>query len=97
VLALGPYPGRGDYEHCFTLEGPHGEFIQLTPTIVEHVAQAIEFSHRTKPRKHTLKDREAKNEADYEKWAMEMMDDNATWAYTPHSYLPAYLKEKIAC
>ncbi len=96
VLALGPYPSRGDYEHCFTLEGPHGEFLQLTATIVEHFARAIEFSRRTKPKKHTLKDREAKNEADYEKWAMEMMDDNATWAYTPHSYLPAKLKEKIA-
>ena len=31
VAALGPYPSRGDYEHCFTLEGPRGEFVQLTP------------------------------------------------------------------
>ncbi len=37
IPALGPYPARGDYEHCFTLEGPGGEFVQLTPTIVEQV------------------------------------------------------------
>ena len=24
IPALGPYPSRGDYEHCFTLEGPRG-------------------------------------------------------------------------
>jgi hypothetical protein len=44
VPALGPYPSRGDYEHCFTLERPRGEFIQLTATIAEHVARAIERS-----------------------------------------------------
>jgi hypothetical protein len=42
VPALGPYPSRGDYQHCFTLENPQGEFIQLTATIAEYVAQAIE-------------------------------------------------------
>jgi len=30
VAALGPYPSRGEYENCFTLETPKGEFIQLT-------------------------------------------------------------------
>src|SRR5579871_6932287 len=25
VAALGPYPSRGDYEHCFTVAGPGGE------------------------------------------------------------------------
>ena len=35
IPALGPYPSRGEYEHCFTLEGPSGEFVQLTPTIAE--------------------------------------------------------------
>ncbi len=49
VAALGPYPSRGEYEHVFTLEGPsingmHGEFIQLTPTIVERLARMIEAS-----------------------------------------------------
>src|SRR5947208_6062668 len=44
IAALGPYPSRGDYEHCFTLETPRGEFLQLTPTVAEHIARAIECS-----------------------------------------------------
>ncbi len=45
--ALGPYPSRGEYEHCFTLEGPRGEFLQLTPTIAEHArAVDVRFSSR---------------------------------------------------
>jgi hypothetical protein len=27
IPALGPYPSRGEYEHCFTLETPRGEFL----------------------------------------------------------------------
>jgi hypothetical protein len=42
IPALGPYPSRGDYEHCFTLEGPDGEFVQLTPAAARHIARAIE-------------------------------------------------------
>src|ERR1700692_1430340 len=42
VPALGPYPERGEYEHCFTLAGAGGEFVQLTQTVAEYVAQAIE-------------------------------------------------------
>src|ERR1051326_3496011 len=30
VPALGPYPVRGEYEHCFTLETQRGDFLQLT-------------------------------------------------------------------
>src|SRR5271170_5794139 len=33
---LGAYPYRGDYEHCFTLQDPRGEFVQLTPAAAEH-------------------------------------------------------------
>ena len=44
IAALGPYPSRGDYEHCFTLEGPRGEFVQLTPAAARHIARAIETS-----------------------------------------------------
>jgi hypothetical protein len=33
--ALGPYPERGEYQHTFTLQGPHGEFVQLTATVAE--------------------------------------------------------------
>jgi hypothetical protein len=79
VAALGPYPSRGEYEHCFTLETPGGEFIQLTPTVAEHVARAIEYS-RGKPRglsRKKLYDREAREDRTYENWAFDLLDDAA--------------------
>jgi hypothetical protein len=83
IPALGPYPSRGEYEHCFTLEGPparpggQGEFIQLTPTVAEHIARAIEWSRRH-PRsagKRALYDREQCQERNYEQWAYDLLDD----------------------
>jgi hypothetical protein len=77
VAALGPYPSRGDYEHCFTLETPRGEFIQLTATIAEHVARAIERS-RVGPRAQTrtlLYEREAREDRAYSAWAYDLLDD----------------------
>jgi len=46
VPALGPYPARGEYEHCFTLEGAAGEFIALTPAAYDWIVRAIEWSRR---------------------------------------------------
>ena len=77
IPALGPYPSRGDYEHCFTLEGPRGEFLQLTPTVAEHIARAIEFSRglsRAKTRAH-LYGRAQRQEQHYEGWAYDALDD----------------------
>jgi hypothetical protein len=77
VPALGPYPSRGEYEHCFTLEGPRGEFLQLTPTIAEHIARAIEWSRKF-PRATTrrrLYDRERRQDRSYEDWAFDQLDD----------------------
>jgi len=79
VAALGPYPSRGEYEHCFTLETPGGEFIQLTSTVAEHVARAIECS-RGKPRglsRKKIYDREAREDRTYENWAFDLLDDAA--------------------
>ncbi len=79
IPALGPYPSRGEYEHCFTLEGPQGEFIQLTPTVAEHIARAIECS-RTFPRakrRARLYEREQRADHHYEQWAYDVMDDDA--------------------
>ncbi len=78
IPALGPYPSRGEYEHCFTLEGPRREFLQLTPTIAEHVARAIEWS-RKYPRaknRNRLYEREQRVEHGYEKWAYDLLDDS---------------------
>jgi len=79
IPALGPYPSRGDYEHCFTLETPRGEFLQLTATVAEHIAHAIEWSLRN-PRatlRKQLYEREARRERDYDAWAYDALDDAA--------------------
>lgn len=77
IPALGPYPSRGDYEHCFTLEGPRGEFVQLTLTVAERVARAIEFSRAaTRSRaRHSLYEREARSDRAYDSWAYDQLDD----------------------
>ena len=77
IPALGPYPARGEYEHCFTLESPQGEFVQLTPTVAEHIARAIEWSRRH-PRsagKRALYDREQRQERSYDAYAYDILDD----------------------
>jgi len=78
IPALGPYPSRGEYEHCFTLEGPRGEFIQLTPTIAEHIARAVEWSRKTPrvKRRHRLYEREQSADRNYEHWAFDVLDDS---------------------
>lgn len=77
IPALGPYPHRGEYEHCFTIQGLRGEFAQLTPSIVEKVAEAIEWS-RNRPRakrRERLYEREAREERAYDSWAFDVLDD----------------------
>src|SRR5579872_1649558 len=71
IAALGPYPSRGDWEHCFTLEGPRGEFVQLTPAVARHVARAIEFGRsvaRVK-RLEALEERGRREEREYDRFA----------------------------
>ncbi|MGA9142943.1 MAG: hypothetical protein WB007_04220, partial [Candidatus Acidiferrales bacterium] len=46
VPALGPYPSRGEYEHCFTLESVLGEFIPLTPAACGWIVRAVEWARR---------------------------------------------------
>ncbi len=49
IPALGPYPHRGEYEHCFTLQGPGGEFIPLSPAACEFIVRAVEFGRVQRP------------------------------------------------
>jgi hypothetical protein len=75
IPALGPYPSRGDYEHCFTLEGPRGEFVQLTPAVARHIARAIEFG-RAAPRakrREALEERSRREEREYDAFAEEVL------------------------
>ncbi len=75
--ALGPYPHRGEYELCFTLQGPRGEFIQLTATVAEQVARRIEASRKfsSRERRRALLRREARADRDSDAWAYDLLDD----------------------
>ena len=77
IPALGPYPIRGEYEHCFTLAGPRGEFVQLTPTVAEYIARAIEAGRHTGAarRREAIAEREAKSERDYDSYADAVLSD----------------------
>jgi len=79
IPALGPYPDRGEYEHCFTLQGPRGDFLQLTPTVAEYIAQAIETGrHAGAPeRRRALAAREERAERAYDTWAWELLGRGA--------------------
>jgi hypothetical protein len=78
VPALGPYPRRGEYEHCFTLSGPGGEFVQLTPTVAEHIAGAIERGRHASAvrRRVAIEERERRAEREYDEWVWEMLSDD---------------------
>ena len=71
VPALGPYPSRGDYEHCLTIEGPRGEFVQLTPAVARHIARAIETGRGigAAKKKEALDDRARSEEREYDAYA----------------------------
>lgn len=78
VPALGPYPERGEYEHCLTLEGPRGEFVPLTPPVAEYVARAIEFGRLAKSsseRRAAIEQRETRAERDYDNWAFDVLEN----------------------
>lgn len=77
VPALGPYPRRGEYEHCFTLEGPGGEFIPLSPTACEMIVLAIQYSRKRPSSEHraALAKREERSERDWESNADAVLDD----------------------
>lgn len=92
VPALGPYPSRGEYEHVMTLEGPRGEFVQLTPTVVERLARMVERS-RELPRRQRLeglRTREATAESRHESWADSMLSDaGPAFHGVPHAVVSA--------
>jgi hypothetical protein len=49
IPALGPYPSRGEYEHCFTLESATGDFLSLSAEACNWIVRAIEWA-RQQPR-----------------------------------------------
>jgi hypothetical protein len=78
VPALGPYPARGEYEHCFTLEGSDGEFIALTPAACDWIVRAIESSRRQprQARRLALAAREAARAAEFDRAADDILAES---------------------
>jgi hypothetical protein len=77
IAALGPYPSRGEYEHCFTLESASGEFIPLTPAACDWIVHAIEWSRR-QPRRElrgAIAAREARRARRWDRDADDLLDD----------------------
>lgn len=77
IPALGPYPARGEYEHCFTLESAQGEFIALTPAVADWIVRAIEWSRR-QPRQEkclALASREATRARSFDRAADDLLDE----------------------
>ena len=76
VPALSPYPASGEYEHCFALSGPNGEFVQLTSTVAEYIARAIETGRNVSAgtRRQAVTWREGRQERDYDGWARDVLD-----------------------
>jgi hypothetical protein len=79
IPALGPYPSRGDYEHCFTLAGTRGEFIPLSPAACDWIVRAVEWARRQPRRARcaAVAARELRRSLDFERAADDIFDDAA--------------------
>lgn len=78
VPALGPYPSRGEYEHCFTLEGANGQFMPLDAAACDWIVRAIEWSHRQprQAKRQALAARESRREHDFDCVADEVLRES---------------------
>jgi hypothetical protein len=77
--ALGPYPSRGEYEHCFTLETAAGEFVALTASACDWVVRAIAWARqqtRGAARAAIVK-RESRRERDSDRTISDVLDDGS--------------------
>jgi hypothetical protein len=75
--ALGPYPSRGEYEHCFTLETAAGEFVPLTAGACDWIVRAIAWARqqtRGAARAAIVK-RESRCERDCDRAISDVLDD----------------------
>lgn len=77
IPALGPYPSRGEYEHCFTLSGPRGEFVALNVDACDQIIRAIQWA-RCQPRREVrraLDAREVRSDRRWDSRADDILDD----------------------
>jgi hypothetical protein len=77
VASLGPYPARGEYEHCLTLSGPTGEFLPLTGAACDWVVRAIRWAERQtrRARRSALDEREERQERRWDRRADDLLGD----------------------
>jgi hypothetical protein len=77
IAALGPYPSRGEYEHCFTLATPGGEFMALSPAACDWIVRAVEWAKRQPRRERggAIASREARRDRDWNSEADDLLDD----------------------
>jgi hypothetical protein len=75
IPALGPYPSRGEYEHCFTLESASGEFIPLSAATCDWIVRAVEWAHRQprQAKRLAVASREARRARDFDRAADEVL------------------------
>ena len=78
IPALGPYPSRGDYEHCFTVQGARGEALPLTAAVCDAVVRAIEWTRQQPPRtlRRALDRREDRGQRAWHAHADDVLDDS---------------------
>jgi len=97
VPALGPYPSRGDYEHCFALETPAGGFVQLTSTIAEYIARAMERSRCAlrAAKRTSLYGHAQRDDLAYENWAYDLLDD-AVPAFHRQPFVPVHHHQNVS-
>lgn len=76
IPALGPYPSRGEYEHCFTLQSAQGKFVPLSPAACDWIVRAVEWARRQPPtlKRAALEDGETKRESDWENAVDSVLD-----------------------
>jgi hypothetical protein len=77
IPALGPFPSRGEYEHCFTLESASGEFIPLSAAACDWIIRGVEWA-RGRPRAAgwaAIRAREARRARDWDRAADAILDD----------------------
>jgi hypothetical protein len=75
--ALGPYPSRGEYEHCFTLETAAGGFVPLTAGVCDWVVRAVAWARRQTRGavREGLMKRESRRERDWDRAISDVLDD----------------------
>jgi hypothetical protein len=70
IPQLGPYPERGRYQLCCVIE-LNGHFVQLTPTILYDVIQAVIYKEQHVPSLAELKQAQAEKD---KRWMQEARD-----------------------